>query len=316
MIKRFFRLAITLLFAALALVMAVALWHHYMVDPWTRDGRVRAEVVRLAPEVAGTITEMRVADNQFVHKGDVLFVIDPERYRLALAQAQAAVESRSQDRRVAQAKAQRRASLSDLVASTEEKEQYSGSAGVAVAAVNEASAQLDLAKLNLARTVVRSPVNGYVTNLGLRIGDYASVGQPAIAVVDSDSFWIAGYFEETKLASIRIGDAVEIELMSNPRPLAGHVESLSHGIADLNGDTTSGSLATINPVFTWVRLAQRIPVRIHIDRVPEGVGLMAGMTCTVIVGNRGSFADDVRFAYRALTLGLGVGLGLGWSSPG
>jgi len=301
MIKKFFRSAVTLVFAAVAMVMSVALWHHFMIDPWTRDGRVRAEVVRIAPEVAGTISEVRVADNQFVQKGDVLFVIDPERYKLALAQAQAGVESRSQDRRVAQAKAQRRASLSDLVASTEEKEQYSGSAGVAAAAVSEVTAQLDLAKLNLARTVVRSPVNGYVTNLGLRIGDYASVGQPAIAVVDSDSFWIAGYFEETKLGAIRVGDAVAIELMSNPTPLSGHVASLSHGIADQNGDIGTGGLASINPVFTWVRLAQRIPVRIHIDRVPDGVALMAGMTCTVIVGKHGTFTDDIRFAYRILT---------------
>ncbi len=303
MTKRLFRLAVTLLFAAVATVMSVALWHHYMMDPWTRDGRVRAEVVRIAPEVAGTISEVRVADNQFVHKGDVLFTIDPERYKLALAQAQAAVESRNQDRRVAQAKAQRRAGLSDLVASVEEKEQFSGSASMATAALNEATAQLDLAKLNLARTVIRAPVNGYVTNLSLRIGDYASVGQPAIAIVDSDSFWIAGYFEETKLDTIRIGDAVRIDLMSNATPLAGHVASLSHGIADQNGDTSNDGLASVNPVFTWVRLAQRIPVRIHIDRIPEGVPLMAGMTCTVSIGNRRTFADDARFAYRMLTAG-------------
>lgn len=303
-IMRFFRVIMTLALAAVAVVLAVALWHHFMVDPWTRDGRVRAEVVRIAPEVGGTISDVRVVDNQFVHKGDVLFVIDPERFRLALAQVQAAVDSRAQDRRVAQAKAQRRAALSDLVASTEEKEQYSGSASVAAAAVSEAQAQLDLAKLNLARTTIRSPVNGYVTNLNLRVGDYATVGQAAVAVVDSDSFWVAGYFEETKLGALHVGDGAAIEMMSDPRPLAGHIESLSHGIADQNGDATTSGLASVNPVFTWVRLAQRLPVRIHIDSVPEGLTLTAGMTCTVVIGNRSRFIDDVRFAYRALSAGL------------
>ncbi|PKU22177.1 HlyD family secretion protein [Telmatospirillum siberiense] len=304
MIKRFLRVVVTLALAAVAAVLSVALWHHFMVDPWTRDGRVRAEVVRIAPEVAGTVSEVRVVDNQFVHKGDVLFVIDPERFKLALTQVQAAVDSRAQDRRVALAKAQRRAALSDLVASTEEKEQYNGSAGVATAAVSEAQAQLDLAKLNLTRTTVRSPVNGYVTNLNLRVGDYASVGQAAIAVVDSDSFWVAGYFEETKLGALHVGDGAVIELMSDSRPLAGHVESLSHGIADQNGDASTNGLASVNPVFTWVRLAQRMPVRIHIDSVPRGLSLTAGMTCTVIVGTRSRFVDDLRFAYRSLTAGL------------
>lgn len=300
MIKRLSRVLVTLCLAGVAIVLGLALWHHFMVDPWTRDGRVRAEVVRIAPEVAGTVSEVRVVDNQFVHKGDVLFVIDPDRFKLALAQAQASVDSRAQDRRVAQAKAQRRAALSDLVASTEEKEQYNGSAGVAAAAVAQAQAQLDLARLNLAKTVVRSPVNGYVTNLNLRAGDYASVGQAAVSVVDSDSFWVAGYFEETKLSTLRVGDAAAIELMGDARPLAGHVESLSHGIADQNGDAASNGLASVNPVFTWVRLAQRIPVRIHIDRVPDGASLMAGMTCTVVVGQPSRFVDDVGFALRLI----------------
>ena len=308
MMKKLIRVVATLCVTAVALFLGAALWHHYMASPWTRDGRVRAEVVSIAPEVAGTITSVNVTDNQFVHKGDILFVIDAERYKLAVAQADAAMSGQSSNRRVADAKAKRRASLSDLVASTEEKEQFSGTANVADAAVNEAAAHLALARLNLARTVIRSPVNGYVTNLRLRVGDYAQVGQASVVVVDSDSFWIAGYFEETKLVSIHVGDRAEIELMGQTDKITGHVESLSRGIADQNGEASGGGLANVNPVFTWVRLEQRIPVRIHIDAVPPNTTLAAGMTCTIRVGDKIGLKDD---AQSVLTLLKNNGVDLG-----
>jgi len=304
MIKTLARSLATLCLAALALVMSLALWHHYMDSPWTRDGRIRAEVVSVAPEVAGTITQLAVADNQLVHKGDILFVVDPERYRLALAQSEAALNSRSFDRKVAQARAQRRAALSDLVASTEEKEQYSGTAQVAGAAVSEADAGLRLARLNLERTVVRSPVNGYVTNLRLRVGDYAQTGQPALALVDSDSFWVAGYFEETKLTGIRPGAEARVQLMSGAPALRGHVESIARGIADANAETAAGSLASINPVFTWVRLAQRIPVRVVLDAPPADVLLSAGMTCTVSVGTAATLREDLGYVAQLIKAAL------------
>jgi len=300
MIKKFIRVLVTLSAALVALFLGVALWHHYMDAPWTRDGRVRAEVVSIAPEVAGTVIQVAVADNQPVKKGDVLFVIDPERYRLALAQAEAGLNGKSYDRKVAQARAQRRAVLSDLVASNEEKEQYSGTASVAGAAVSEADAALRLAKLNLERTVIRSPVNGFVSNLRLRVGDYAQIGQASVAVVDSDSFWVAGYFEETKMNGVRPGQPVAITLMSGAPTLHGHVESLSRGIADQNAETSGGSLASINPVFTWIRLAQRIPVRVALDPVPEGTLLAAGMTCTVAIGDAASLREDLDYAQAKL----------------
>ncbi len=293
MIKKLLRVLITLCVSIAALFLAAALWRHYMVSPWTRDGRVRAEVVSIAPEVAGTVASVQVKDNQFIHKGDILFVIDQERYRLAVAQAEAAVNGQASNRRVADAKAKRRAALSDLVASTEEKEQYSGSASAAGAAVSEATANLDIAKLNLARTVIRSPVNGFITNLRLRVGDYAQTGQAAIAVVDSDSFWVAGYFEETKLPGIRVGDSAEMELMGRAGIMTGHVESISRGIADQNGETAGGGLANVNPIFTWVRLEQRIPVRIHIDNVPPETDLAAGMTCTIRIGQKTGLKTDL-----------------------
>lgn len=288
---KIFRVAMTAAMLLVAAVLGAALWRYYMVDPWTRDGTVRANVVSIAPEVSGTVVDIKVVDNQFVHKGDILYVIDPTRFRLALTQAQATAESRKQDMIVAQQRSARRAALSDLAASKEEKEQFSGNAAVAAANYNEAVAEVEIAKVNLERSVIHAPVNGYVTNLLLRQGDYASAGQKSVSVIDSDSFWIAGYFEETKLAQIRRGDVAHIKLMGFTGDVVGHVESLARGITDQNGDSGSEGLETVNPVFTWVRLAQRFPVRIHVDQVPAGIDLAMGMTCTVSVGDK---ATDLR----------------------
>lgn len=283
---KMFRVAMTAAMVLTAIVLGAALWRYYMIDPWTRDGTVRANVVSIAPEVSGTVVDIKVVDNQFVHKGDILYVIDPTRFRLALTQAQATAESRKQDMIVAQQRSARRAALSDLAASKEEKEQFSGNAAVAAANYNEAVAEVEIAKVNLERSVIHAPVNGYVTNLLLRQGDYASAGQKSVSVIDSDSFWIAGYFEETKLAQIRRGDVAHIKLMGFDGDVVGHVDSLARGITDQNGDSGSEGLANVNPVFTWVRLAQRFPVRIHVDHVPGGIDLAMGMTCTVKVGDQ------------------------------
>jgi RND family efflux transporter MFP subunit len=281
---RLLRIAVTLLLVAVALLLALALWRAYVLSPWTRDGRVRADVVVMATEVAGPVIEVPVIDNQFVHKGDVLFAVDPAHYRLALAQAEAVVENRRQDLKVRASVAQRREKLSELATSTEAREQARGSAGVAEAALEEAQVAVQVARLNLDRTTVRAPVNGWVTNLRLRPGDYAGAGQSALTLVDADSFWITGYFEETKLARIHTGDAARATLMAWPdAPIFGHVESMGHGIADPNATDAVG-LPTVNPIFAWVRLAQRIPVRIHIDQKPPELELAAGLSCTIEIG--------------------------------
>jgi RND family efflux transporter MFP subunit len=267
----------------LALLIGWALWRYYLLSPWTRDGRVRAETVNVAAEIFGKVTELKVAENQFVHRGDVLFVIDPQEFKYALAKAEATMESRRQDMLIHETLANRRSQLSAEAISTEEQQTSESLAAQSKAAYDEAKAQYNLAKLNLERTVVRSPVNGYVDNLRLRIGDYAVVGQNKLTVIDSDSYWISGYFEETKIPHIHEGDPAAIKLMGVDQTLSGHVESISRGIADQNGSTDTQGLANVNPVFYWVRLAQRIPVRIHIDHVPEEVTLSAGMTCTVVV---------------------------------
>jgi multidrug resistance efflux pump len=275
------RVAVTLAVVAAAIGLGILAWRVYMLAPWTRDGRVRTEVVSIAPEVSGRVTNLTVVDNQAVRKGDLLFALDQDRYRLALAQAEAVIESRTHELRLREAQAARRARLNELSVSAEEKEQYASNAAVAAAALHEAQVAVRVARLDLARTEIRSPVNGWVTNLLLRAGDYATTGKTAVSVIDADAFWVSGYFEETKLARIREGAKATIWLMGESRPLGGRVESIARGISDPNTAAGGEGLANVNPTFTWVRLAQRIPVRIRLDSVPEGARLAAGMTCTI-----------------------------------
>jgi len=280
------RIGVTLATVAVAAVLGVLLWRYYMLAPWTRDARVRAYVLHLAPEVSGTVAELKVADNQPVHKGDVLFSIDPRSYQFAAQEAAAQLASKREDQVLRATQSSRRERLGDIAISQEDRQTYASTASQAAAASAQAEAALRAAQLNLERTVIRSPVNGYVTNLNLQVGDYVSPGQPAIAVLDSDSFWVAGYFEETKLPNIAIGAKAVIRLMGVKPALEGHVDSVSRGIADSNDVANSIGLQQTNPVFTWVRLAQRIPVRIAIDRVPPGVVVAAGQSATVTVGGR------------------------------
>jgi RND family efflux transporter MFP subunit len=282
--RRAGRVMITVLLLAVAVVAGLAIWTNYVNGPWTRDGQVIANVVNIAPEVSGRITHLHVSDNQVVHKGDVLYEIDPVDYQVAVSLAEANVNSKLADLKLKRTEATRRDTLTTLSTSQEEQQTYASNADMAVAAYAGALAQLSQAHVNLDRTHVLSPVNGYVTNLLLREGDYATTGSRNIAVLDSDSFYVSGYFEETKLANIHVGDPALAALMGYKDPLRGHVESIARGISTPNTDPGSLGLASVNPVFTWVRLAQRIPVRIHIDAVPDTLHLAAGMTATVTVG--------------------------------
>jgi RND family efflux transporter MFP subunit len=267
---------------AVAILVGRALWVHYMDEPWTRDGRVRAEIVNVAPDVSGAVVALPVADNQFVKKGDVLMQIDPSHYQVAVEQAEAAVAARKAELEMRRADAARRADLDAQVVSKESRENAAQTASSAEAQYRQALAALDAAKLNLSRTRVVSPVDGYVTNLSVYRGDYATAGAAKLAIVDSHSFWVYGYFEETKLPHVKVGNKAEIRLMSGG-VLKGHVESISRGIYDRDNPQSRDLVADVNPTFNWVRLAQRVPVRIRIDEVPDGVLLSAGTTCTVVV---------------------------------
>ncbi|HEY0197537.1 MAG TPA: HlyD family secretion protein [Rhodanobacter sp.] len=320
------RFLITAAAVAVALLLGHALWKHYLYAPWTRDGRVRAEVVRIAPDVTGLVAQVNVRDNQVVKKGDPLFVIDRARYqdavdlaRANLAAAEAAARAAGANIDVAVAGAaqskssyemyvaqsNRRQQLSDVISAEDRanaesaataaraglnraqagKEQAGAVRQQALAAVTQATVALAAAQLNLDRTEVRAPVDGYVTNLAVRVGDYANTGVPRLALIDSHSFWIYGYFEETKLPRVHVGDTVDIRLMSGSVALHGTVESIARGITDVDNPTGTDLLADVNPTFNWVRLAQRVPVRVHIDteHVPAGTVLAAGMTATLVV---------------------------------
>ena len=277
-----------LTFAAIAVATPLvwAMWNAYVGAPWTRDGTVRAYVVTMAPEVEGRIVELPVADNQFVHKGDLLMVVDSSNYRIAVELADAAAKQAEATAQNAEREAERRRKLNDLAVTVEQRQTYDTEAVAAQARYEQARANVEQARINLERTQIRSPVNGWVTNLLTRLGDYARVGETVISVVDAESFWVDGYFEETKLGSIHEGDPAKVKLMGYSQIIHGRVGSIGRGINVPNAQPNQQGLATVNPIFTWVRLAQRVPVRIDIDRVPDGVRLVAGMTATVQIDSR------------------------------
>jgi multidrug resistance efflux pump len=331
-------LLITLCTAGLAAVLGCATWDAYMGAPWTRDGTVRSYVVTMAPEVAGRIVELQVVDDQFVHKGDLLVMIEPTDYKIAVELAQAAVRQAQangqnieaqitvQQAQVTASQAQVEAAQAALTFAQQQAARYrdlaekevgtvqleqqtsstlrqsqatlrSAQASVTLAerqiaslkaqlasveaSVAQATAQLHQAQVNQERTQIHSPVNGWVTNLLAQLGDYATVGRNVISIVNADSFWVDAYFEETQLASVREGDPAKIKLMGYSQILRGEVAGVARGINVPNAQPDQAGLATVNPIFTWVRLAQRVPVRIRIDQVPKGTRLVAGMTATV-----------------------------------
>ncbi|WP_229502189.1 efflux RND transporter periplasmic adaptor subunit [Massilia cellulosiltytica] len=276
------RVSITAVVTAGAVYAGWQLWRHYEVEPWTRDGRVKAYVVQVAPDVTGQVTKVYVHDNQQVKAGEALFDIDRARFELALRQSEAQVTAAQAALAQALRENQRNTQLDDLV-SQETREQGQTRSDQARAALAQAIVNRDTAKLNLERTRVVSSVNGIVTNLDLREGAYATAAHPVMAVVDSSSFYVEGYFEETKLPGIQLGDAVDVTLMGTRQPIRGHVESFAEGITDRDRSTGANMLPNVNPTFNWVRLAQRVPVRIAIDQVPANVRLVAGQTATVKV---------------------------------
>jgi multidrug resistance efflux pump len=286
--RRWRILPLLLTFAAVALAVGLGwmMWDAYVVAPWTRDGTVRTYVVTMAPEVSGRIIALPVADTQFVHKGQILMVIDPTDFAINVRLREAAAQQALATMQNAERENRRRQALPNSAVTVEEQQTFKTQAVTAQAQYEQALANLDQARVNLRRTVIRSPVNGWVTNLLTQRGDFATAGQAQISVVNADTFWVDGYFEETSLGRIQIGDAAKIKLMGHSQTLTGHVENITRAINVANAQPNGQGVATVNPIFTWVRLAQRIPVRIRIDHVPQGVVLSAGMTATVEIEPR------------------------------
>ena len=284
------------LFVILVILAGIyALWLRYQVEPGTRDGKVRADMVPVAADVSGLVTDVKVTDNQEVHKGDVLFIIDRPRYRLTLEQAEANVASQRTALDQAQREDRRNRSMPEVIAA-ETIEQGTARVDGLRAAIGQAVAARDLARFNLDRTIVRAPVDGTVANMSLQPGVYLTAGKPALALVYNRSLRVEGYFEETKLPAIRVGDRASIYLMGVADEIEGHVQSIAGGVEDRERAGADGQLANVNPSFTWVRLAQRIPVRVAIDKVPANVRLIPGQTATVVVHPR----DDGRSVHRSL----------------
>lgn len=291
-----FARSLATLFVILAILGGIyALWVRYQVEPVTRDGRVRADMVPVAADVGGLITEVRVVDNQSVRKGEVLFVVDRPRYRLALEQAEATLMSQRASLTQAVREDRRNGAISEVIAA-ETVEQGRTRTDELRAAMAQALAARNLARFNLERTLVRAPVDGVVTNTTLQPGVYAVVGKPVLALVYGKTLRVEGYFEETKLPAIQVGDQASIYIMGVADEIHGRVQSIAGGIEDRERGGVDGQYANVNPTFDWVRLPQRIPVRIEIDKVPAKVRLIPGQTATVVIHPR----IDGRETHRTL----------------
>lgn len=278
------RLLLTLAIVALAIAAGTWLWRYYLYTPWTRDARIHAEVVTIAPDVSGWVHTLNVTDTDYVNQGDVLFEIDDTRYQTAVDRAQATVEHRQATLELSRAEESRRNQLrSSRAISAEDQQVAQINSRIAAADLNQSQADLISAQLDLERTQVTAPVSGHVLNVQFVAGNYVNRGTSVMALIAANSYYVVGYFEETKMASINVGDPVEIILMNGAPHLDGRVAGIGRGIADSNTTLNQQLLPQVAPTFNWVRLAQRIPVRISLDNVPDDTLLSVGMTATVRV---------------------------------
>ena len=276
------RIIVTLLVVAVAVVAGRWVWDHYLYSPWTRDGRVRADIAMIAPDVSGWVTQLSVKDNQKVRKGDALFAVDDARIQAAISEQQASVENKQYAWELAKHEYQRRQNLADAkTISSEDLETARINAELAKADYNLAVAQLNTQKLNLERTRVKAPTDGTIVNLDLREGNYVSQGKAVLSLVKKDSFYVTGYFEETKLPLVHIGQRATVKLMSGKTELTGKVVSIGEAIADSTVASNSQLLPQIQQTFNWVRLAQRVPVDVELDPLPDNVRLVAGTTVSI-----------------------------------
>ncbi|RDJ99330.1 efflux RND transporter periplasmic adaptor subunit [Paraburkholderia lacunae] len=303
--KTWFSVGQILLTLIVVVIAALVLWKlvgYYMFAPWTRDGHVRADVIQVAPDISGLISSVEVTDNQQVKQGQVLFVIDQARYTLALRQAQATAQQRRATLDQARREDARNRKLGNLVAA-EAAEESRSRVEQAEAALADANVAIDTARLNLQRTTIVSPVDGYLNDRAPRTGEFVAAGRPVLSVVDMHSFRVDGYFEETKLRGIDIGQQVDIQVMGEPNVLRGHVQSIVAAIEDRDRTQGSNLLPNVNPAFSWVRLAQRIPVRVALDDIPADFRMIAGRTATVSVRDLSPGGKPRRISDTARTSG-------------
>lgn len=275
-------ISLTLLVVVAAILAGNWMWHHYLYSPWTRDGRIRAEVITIAPDVSGWVTQSSVVNNQVVHQGDVLFSIDDTRYKSAMAEQAALVEQQRIAWELAKHHFQRRIKLKSTQTISEENVDTARiQVEAAKAAYETAQAQLNTARIDLQRTQVKAPEAGTINNLNLRQGNYVNKGAAVFSLIKRGSFYVTGYFEETKLQQVYVGQKARITLVGGDRQLTGKVTSIAQGIADTNTSSNNQLLPEVQQAFNWVRLAQRIPVDIALDTLPDDINISAGMTVSI-----------------------------------
>ncbi len=290
------RVGLTSIVVLIAVAVVLYKYWDYVTNPWTRDGQVRAQVIQINPRVTAPIVNLPIKDNQFVKAGDLLFEIDPRTFESAVKEAQAELNQAQVQVNEAKDQADRARRIRKREAGAISKQELTSKENALRAAQATAlnkQASLEDAQLDLEFTQVKAPVDGYVTNLNLRLGSQAVADQAALALVDVNSYWIHGFFRENYIEGIRSGDRAIVTLMSYPdKPLEGRVDSIGWGIYQSDGSSGSDLLPSISATFEWIRLAQRVPVRIHLTSVPEEVKLRVGTTASVLVMTGTSGTED------------------------
>ena len=290
MIKNTIKLLLTLTVIGAAVYFGYQKYQTYTQNPWTRDGQVRTQVIQIAPRVTGMVTKIHVKDNQRVKKGDLLFEIDPSQYQLKVNQAQARLQRTLEAAKGTKIEYERIKKIYEKDRGAVSQKDYVRSETnyfKSLADIDAATESLNAAKLNLAYTKVYAEVDGYVSNINFQIGTQATANKPLLALVDTSSFWVFGFFKEDAIPEVREGDDAIVTLMAYPdTPLKGKVESIAWGISPSDGNPGPNLLPSVKPVFQWIRLAQRIPLRIKLDHLPENVKLRVGMTASVMIKKR------------------------------
>ncbi|EPK7359166.1 p-hydroxybenzoic acid efflux pump subunit AaeA [Kluyvera intermedia] len=301
--RKISRTAITVILVILAFIAIFRAWVYYTESPWTRDARFSADVVAIAPDVSGLITQVAVKDNQLVTKNQVLFVIDQPRYQKALAEAEADVSYYKALSEEKSREAGRRNKLGVSAMSREEIDQSNNVLQTVLHQMAKAQATRDLARLDLDRTVIRAPADGWVTNLNVYAGEFITRGSTAVALVKQHSFYVMAYLEETKLEGVRPGYRAEVTPLGSNHVLKGTVDSVAAGVTNASSSVDSKGMATVDSNLEWVRLAQRVPVRIRLDKEPGNLW-PAGTTATVVItGKKDRDASQMTF-FQKLALRL------------
>jgi len=288
--QKIIKILLSLTIISLALFFGYNKYREYIENPWTRDGQVRTQVIQVTPRVSGMITNIAVQDNQAVKKGDLLFEIDPSQYQVKLDQSQARLQrtlevakgTKVEYERVNKIYSRDKGAVSQKDMNRNEVNYYKS-----LADIDSSTEAVNTAKLNLSYTKVYAEVDGYVSNINFQTGSQAVANHAILALVDTNSYWVFGFFREDAIPEVAVGDQARVTLLAYPNtPLSGVVESIAWGIAPSDGNPGNNLLPSVKPVFQWIRLAQRIPVRIKLDKLPEEVKLRFGMTASVMVMKR------------------------------